>query len=136
MHTRQQILAAFAALMPIPKFVERVYTLRKDQGDCVLIDWQNEQVLTSYMGKKQDRELDVNLTVASKSDKDVAARLDGYAEQIEPLIPYDLGISVLSCQLINVIQDISAEGERPIGYLTMTYRVKYRTNYSDPTAIV
>lgn len=119
--------------MPIQTFVERVYTLRKDQADCILLDWDNEQIVASYLGKRQDREMDVNVNIYSKSDKDVSARLDGYAEQVEPAISYTLGGLVTNCQLMNIEQGITSEGEKPIGILTMTYRVKYRTPYGDPT---
>ena len=136
MNARQQILNSFARVMPLETFVERVYVLPRDQGDCILIDWSNETVINSYLNKEQEREITVNVIILSKADKEVAARLDDYSQQVEASLDIDLNGLVDSCDLLSIDQQITAEGERPVGTLTHAYRVRYQTKFNDTTNII
>ena len=136
MNTRQEILEAFKKRMPIETFVERVYLLPSNQKDCILIDWSSETISASFIGKEQEREIEISVNVVSKADKKVSQRLDEYSTQIESAIDIDLGGLVDSCELVSIQQSITSEGERPIGSLLHVFRVRYQTRFNDSSEII
>jgi len=137
-HVRQQIRdAAVTLVTDLATTENRVYASRlypvndsEYPGLCVYTgDEEVESVEISGSGNTQQRTVDLIVEGFDKASGGLDDRLDSIAAEVETVIFTDPYFSDLakSCELASVVTEMTDEGEKPIGIITLTFRVMYFT---------
>lgn len=138
-HVRKQIRdAVVTRLSSLTTTQNRVYGLRvfpfddgfnNLPGICVYTgDEELESVEISGAGNTQQRKCEIIVEGFDKVSS-VEDNLDTIAAEVETAIFTDPYFSDLAkqCELASVVTEITDEGEKPIGVITMTFEVIYMT---------
>lgn len=141
-HVRRQIReAAATALAGLATtgsrvFQSRVYPLRDVDLPCLLISTDDEQVQQENMvaGGELTRELTLTVRgVVAKDGADLDDTLDGIAEQVEPVLNgATLGNLAKNCQLTGIKVEMDDVLGKPVGIITLEYRILYFTTPASP----
>lgn len=140
-HVRRQIReAAATALAGLATtgarvFQSRVYPLRDADLPCLLISTDDEQIdaENAVMGGELTRELTLTVRGVAKANADLDDTLDGIAEQVEPVLNGStLGGKAKNCQLAGIKVEMDEGLEKPVGTMTLQYRITYFTTPASP----
>lgn len=140
-HVRRQIReAAATALTGLTTtgarvFQSRIHPLRDADLPCLLISTDDEQVQQENMvaGGELTRELTLTVRGVAKATADLDDTLDGIAEQVEPVLNgATLGNLAKNCQLAGIKAEMDEALEKPVGIITLEYRILYFTTPASP----
>lgn len=140
-HVRRQIReAAATALAGLATtgsrvFQSRVYPLRDADLPCLLISTDDEQIdaENAVMGGELTRELTLTVRGVAKANADLDDTLDGIAEQVEPVLNgASLGGLAKRCTPERISVEMDEGLEKPVGTLTLQYRITYFTTPASP----
>lgn len=142
---RKQIVSELSVLAPVTvESVEstRMYSLREDQLPAINVYVASEESEITTMGGKQIgavakrlmlRTLNFPVIVYLSAAADVDDAMDGIAVEIEKILGNSLlNDLVQAVELTSTVPTIDAEGEVPIGVLTMNWTVLYQTVEGEP----
>lgn len=131
-HVRTQARAAIAAaLAPIghPVHTSRVYPVQLDDLPVLLV-YSGAEAIDGQMDALE-RAYEVHVEAIVSGDN-YESTLDALLVQIEEALTGSLSNLVLSAMPTEIETSAGAEGSTPIGRLRATFRVHYRTTYTDP----
>lgn len=140
-HVRRQIREAVAAAVTglattgSRVFQSRVYPLRDADLPCLMVSTDDERIESgnAVMGGELDRELVVTVRGVAKANADLDDTLDGIAEQVEPVLNgATLGGKAKNCQLTGIKVEMDESLEKPVGVISLEYRVTYFTAPASP----
>ena len=140
-HVRRQIREAVATAVTglsttsTRVFQSRVYPLRDADLPCLLVSTDEEQIDSgnAAMGGELERELTVMIKGVAKANADLDDTLDGIAEQVEPVLNgTSLGGKVKKCLLSAIRVEMDDSLEKPVGVISLEYRVTYFTTPAAP----
>ena len=140
-HVRRQIREAIAAAVTglattgARVFQSRIYPLRDADLPCLLIIAGDEQIEQENMvaGGELTRELTLTVRGVAKATADLDDTLDGIAEQVEPVLNgATLGNLAKNCQLAGIKAEMDEALEKPVGIITLEYRILYFTTPASP----
>ena len=146
-HVRTQIRDAVAdAMLSISGidtrvFRTRVYPMDKASlpGICVYADSESSELTTIGSSASYVRTLSVQIEVYVRGSTDVDETLDGYSVSVETKMATDSTLADLVLQTVlssTEIDIVGGDSEKPVGVLKLSYDISYRTNQTDPTAII
>ena len=140
-HVRRQIREAAAAAVTgltttgSRVFQSRIHPLRDADLPCLLISTDDEQIDASnaVMGGELERELTLTVRGVAKANADLDDTLDGIAEQVEPVLNgATLSGKAKKCLLASIRVEMDETLEKPVGTITLEYRVTYFTTPAAP----
>lgn len=146
-HARQQIRERVATIVGSLTTTgsrvhqSRVYNVQESELPCLLIYTVSEEVegpQTIGQARRIVRVLELMIEGKAQATSTLDDTLDNIAAEVEAAIGADqsLGINVLDTLLASVEIDYTAEGDKPIGSISMRYAVTYITTESDPTTLI
>ena len=142
---RKQIVSELAVLAPLTvESVEstRMYAFREDQLPAINVYVASEDSEITTLGGKLNssmaqrlmlRTLTFPVTVYLSATADVDDAMDGIAVEVEKILGNSLlNNLVQATELTSTVPTIDAEGEVPVGVLTMNWTVLYQTVEGEP----
>lgn len=139
---REQVASTVGSLTTTGSRVyqSRVYPLAAANLPGLLIYTKNETSSVDQMGSQPELARFLNLVIEgyAKGATNVDDTVDGIAKEIEIAMAADTTINALAVDsnLESTDVSFSGEGEQPIGVITMTYSVQYRTANNAPDVAV
>jgi|TARA_R110000851_G_scaffold5_7_gene51 hypothetical protein len=113
----------------------RLYNLTQIQLPCLEIYTENENSEISTIGPNVtlDRELDLIVIGYAEANTGIEDTLDTIALQVENALGADLTLNNLAVTqyLENTVISFTSEGEKPIGTVTLSYKIRYMNNVLD-----
>lgn len=110
----------------------RLYNLTQSQLPCLEIYTENENSEISTIGPDVtlDRELDLIIIGYAEANTGIEDTLDTIALQVENALGADLSLNNLAVTqyLENTVIAFTSEGEKPIGTVTLSYKIRYMNN--------
>ena len=140
-HVRRQIReAAATALTGLATtgarvFQSRLRPLRDADLPCLLVNTDDEEIDTLTIGSHptQERQLALKVRAVAKDASDLDDTLDGIAEQVEPVLNgATLSGKAKKCLLASIRVEMDETLEKPVGTITLEYRVTYFTTPAAP----
>lgn len=119
-------------------FRSRVYSVEASTLPCLLVYTPSEIVdLETGTLDAPQRLLNVNVHGIVKATEDLDDDLDQIAKEVETAMRTDITLGGLSHGLdySGYDTDLTSEGDQPHGTITLTYIIKYRTPFGDPTTV-
>ena len=140
-HVRRQLREAAAAAVTglattqSRVFQSRVYPLRDADLPCLLVSTDEERIDAgnAAMGGELERELTLTVRGVAKANADLDDTLDAIAEQIEPVMNgATLGGKAKKCLLTAINVGMDDVLEKPVGSISLEYRITYFTSPAQP----
>ena len=140
-HVRRQLReAAAAAVTGLSTtagrvFQSRVYPLRDADLPCLLVITDDERIDAgnAAMGGELERELTLTVRGVAKATADLDDTLDAIAEQVEPMLNgATLGGKAKKCLLTAINVEMDDVLEKPVGSISLEYRITYFTSPALP----
>lgn len=140
-HARRQIREAIATAVTgltttaARVHQSRVYPLRAADLPCLLIATNSEEVepLTVHAPPLLDRRLTVTVRGVAVATADLDDTLDGIAAEVETVLGNTtLGGLAKGVLLTSIEVDLDDAIEKPVGIVTLSYRVDYLTAANAP----
>lgn len=140
-HVRRQLReAAAAAVTGLSTtagrvFQSRVYPLRDADLPCLLVSTDDERIDAgnAAMGGELERELTLTVRGVAKATADLDDTLDAIAEQVEPMLNgATLGGKAKKCLLTAINVEMDDVLEKPVGSISLEYRITYFTSPALP----
>ena len=145
-HVRQQIRERVASTCTgltttgSNVFQSRVYPLDNVSLPALLIYTKSESSSTDTMGSSLglNRQLEVVIEGYVKTTSDFDDVIDSICSEVETALGTDRDLGGLSKSqyLTGIESDFNGEGEKPVGVVTMTYAVQYRTTTTAPDVAI
>jgi hypothetical protein len=140
-HVRQQIREQVAttvtglATTGSNVFQSRVYPLQDANLPALLVYSINEDSNADVMGSTLVAQRDLNIVIEGyvKATTDFDDTVDTICAQVEAAMGADRTLNNLAkfSQLVSTEINYNGEGESPVGVVTLTYAVQYRTAVND-----
>lgn len=141
-HVREQIRNAFASalsgLAGGRVYTSRVYPVEVLPAIGIFANSETSTADTVILAARMNREVDVVVEIAHEAVADVDSEIDDVAAAVETAIaanPTLSGVAV-DATLTNTSISIDGEGEIPLAFARLNYRVWYRTTAADPTTAI
>jgi hypothetical protein len=140
-HVRQQIREQVATTVTgltttgSNVFQSRVYPLQDANLPALLVYSINEDSNADVMGSTLVAQRDLNIVIEGyvKATTDFDDTVDTICAQVEAAMGADRTLNNLAkfSQLVSTEINYNGEGESPVGVVTLTYAVQYRTAVND-----
>jgi hypothetical protein len=134
MHKRQSIRTAVQTMLSghtdvgTSVFANRVSAFWREELPCISIFTKDEQSQPRDLsGRQSIRNLTLAIEVRIEVNENLDDSLDTIANQIEDIISADTSLmgQASGAQETSTVLDVSVEGDKQIGLLTLTYTVTY-----------
>ena len=143
-HVRQQIREAAATVLGnLTTTSTRVHQSRvrprTDAGlPCLLIETNEEQVAPGSVGTLQERELTLTVRGVAKSATNLDDTLDDIALEVETALAAAPTLSgkCAGMELRAIRVDFDDETDKPVGQISLDYRLTYFVNAGSPGTVV
>lgn len=142
MHVREQIRNRFATLLSALAggrvYTSRVYPVELLPAIGIFANTETATADPVILASRLNREVDVVVEIALEAIADVDQEVDDIAASVETAIAADPTLSGLAVDttLTATNTTIDGEGEIPLAFARMNFRVWYRTSASDPTTAI
>jgi hypothetical protein len=144
MHARQIIREAVATLLTgltttgANVFQSRVHNIQESELPCLLILTDDESVdIENSLLNAPARLLGLTIEGKAKATATLDDTLDDIAAEVEVAMAADITIGGLTenVYLESTSIQFTGEGDQPIGSVTLSYIVSYRTPFGDPSTV-
>lgn len=143
-HVRRQLReAAATAVTGLTTTGSRVFQSRmRPQADaglpCLLVATNDEAVSPGSVGAMQERELTLTVTGVAKASADVDDTLDAMALEVETALAaaHTLGGLAAGMELRGLKVEFDDETDKPVGQISLDYRLTYFVSSGSPGFIV
>lgn len=146
-HVRQQLRdRVVTELTPITAFGGRVYSTRQYNVQKTKLPFLNvfdggedSEPSGMHVGgiRALERVININTRLFVKATEDVDDAADALAVEVEKLLgPSTLNNLAFDIALASTAMDFDSNSESPVGILTLTWRVVYRTTEGDPETAI
>lgn len=119
-------------------FVSRVYEVEAAKLPCLVITTPSEAInLEGGTLEAPGRDLTVEVKGHAKATTALDDTLDQIAKEVETAMRTDITLGGLShgLDLTSMDSDLTSDGDKPHGTVTLTYLIQYRTPFGDPTTV-
>jgi len=145
-HVRQQVREYFGTRLNnltttgTNVFESRVYTLQDNIVPCLVIYTKSETSEPIVIGtdRLMSRELSVVVEGYVKATSNFDDTIDTISKEVEEAIATDttLGGLAKDCYLESTEIEFNAEGEKPLGYVSLTFLTNYYVKETNPDIAV
>ena len=145
-HVRQQIREYFGTTLSgltttgSNVYESRVYTLQEDTLPSLVIYTKSESSEPIVIGTNRvmSRELSVVVEGYAKASSDFDDTIDTISKEVEEAIAADRTLDGLAkdCYLESTEIEFNGEGEKPLGYVSLTFLTNYYVQETNPDVAV